>query len=453
MLLKILGVFGACVVGYLLTHVFGFIKKLLYIPNISKTIHFKDSAERSIIYHGVNICNYSKHSEDYLPWHKEEDYARLKAWGINLVRFTVFWDAIEPKRNECDFDYLKKVSEHVELLGRYGIDVILDIHQDVYSKKFNGNGFPLWAVLDEGKPFKAQKEWALGYLQPAVQATAKNFWRSADLKVRYQSVIRLLAEDVGKLPNVIGIDIFNEPFPYLPILFNFEKKYLSKFYKEALVLADACRYKKPLFFEPWMCASAGIPTYLDPELCKGNSVYFPHSYLPLAESRKNYGKFYKLITAIGCRIRAKEAQLFNSPLIYGEWGIAPNVKGYLNYAFDFIELAEKYQASWIWWSYDKIQHSGNGLIDNTGKEQEIVRVLSHVYPQKIAGKNFQYSNSLGEFLLTYDNVGIVEPTVVYVPERLMHTVKSNCRYEVSGNLFMFYNDAVLKPEIHIIYKE
>ena len=56
--------------------------------------------------------------------------------------------------------------------------VLLDMHQDLYVPKFNGDGAPEWATYDDGLPVKQQNPWALTYLQPGVMRAFDNFWNN-----------------------------------------------------------------------------------------------------------------------------------------------------------------------------------------------------------------------------------------------------------------------------------
>ena len=38
------------------------------------------------------------------------------------------------------------------MLAAHGIFSLLDFHQDLYNEKFGGEGWPDWAVLDDGLP-------------------------------------------------------------------------------------------------------------------------------------------------------------------------------------------------------------------------------------------------------------------------------------------------------------
>ena len=45
----------------------------------------RDKENRIVVYHGLNLCNYSKTAPDRLPWQTKEDFARLLHEGV-IVR-------------------------------------------------------------------------------------------------------------------------------------------------------------------------------------------------------------------------------------------------------------------------------------------------------------------------------------------------------------------------------
>jgi len=444
MILKLLLIVVILVIGY-------FLKKLIDLvrPDVNKIYYFKDKQGRVTIYHGVNVCNYSKYSPDFLPWHKDEDYAKLKKWGFNLVRFLIYWEAVEPEKDKYNLDYLKQVAEHIKTIGKYGADVIIDVHQDVYSKKYTGEGFPAWAINDEGKPFKIQKPWGYNYLQPAVQTASKNFWNSTELKDSYIKMLGIVVANLGDIDNVIGIDIMNEPFPKLPRIIHFERNILTEFYSKAVATLALSGFKKYIYFEPWMCTSTGAPTFLNLHTTIGKAVYFPHCYPPFCEGAKKYRAIDKFFFMLGLRIQAKEAQLFKSPLIYGEFALPQIVDGYLQFVRDFITIGERYLTSWAWWAYEMDTYDDTAILDKDKNEKEILSVLSHVYPQKIAGTNPKYSNENDFFRLEYETIDTQDPTIVFVPERYSCSVSSNMLFTQDGTTWLFRNSGVKKAKIEI----
>jgi len=69
-----------------------------------------------------------------------------------------------------------------------------------------------------------------------------------------------LLERIDGLPNIIGVDIMNEPFP--GAILNFERKALSTFYDRLIAMRDEAGFHTTLFFEPVVFTSVGLGTRL-----------------------------------------------------------------------------------------------------------------------------------------------------------------------------------------------
>lgn len=377
-----------------------------------------DADGRIVIYHGVNVSNYSKHSEGRLPWHTREDFARLNEWGFNLVRYQVFWEAIEPRRGEYDQAYLDATIERINLLAELGIDVMVDLHQDLYAQRFTGNGFPEWTINDDGHPFTTRQPWSLNYAEPAVLASYKNFWSSDDLKNRYVLMIERLLERIDDLPNVLGLDVMNEPWPY-PLI-GFEQTTLSDLYASIQEMHDRRGFKTRICFEPVIYTSTGVASQLRFKPKRG-SVYCAHYYDPPCHEGLPYTAAARVTMRIGVETRVAEALAFGTPLMFNEFGISPLVEGYQDYLRDFLSLMDEHHLGWAYWSYDRQSHSSFGLLDADGRPIEgLLEPLVSVYPQRIAGRNPRWRRSAEEFELVYDPIATNAPTLIFIPEQLKH---------------------------------
>jgi len=178
---------------------------------------FVDAQGRQVLLHGMNVISKSK-SEGYLSWHRPEDFARMRAWGMNCVRLGVLWDGVEPEPGRFDEDYLDEVARRVAWAGEQGLYVVLDMHQDLFSVLF-GDGAPAWATLSEGQPHVPGGVWSDAYLSsPAVQAAFDRFWANAPapdgvgIQDHYAAAWRHVAERFAGNPHVVGYDLMNEPF-------------------------------------------------------------------------------------------------------------------------------------------------------------------------------------------------------------------------------------------------
>lgn len=441
-------------------------------PNKDKISYIKDQQGRIVIYHGLNVCNRAKTNPEYLPWQTQEDFAKLKGWGFNLVRFLVFWHGVEVVEGTYNNDYIQKIVTRLQWLRELRIDVIIDFHQDLYCKKFGGNGFPEWTANDDGIPFVHREPWSANYLEPAVQACYRNFWKNETLKTKYINMIEHVLKAVDTIENVIGFDVMNEPFPALPeglkfpkdvkfpfkellllpkvkkSLVEFEEVYLTGLYEQTLTMVKKNNFKVKVFFEPVIYTSAGVPSCLRfkaDERC----VYYPHYYDPICHEGKPYKAINKELMKLAINGKVKEAIKYNVPLAFGEWGIGYNVDGYLEYVIDFIGRLNSYGAGWTYYNYDR---GPFGILDPDGNLTKHMDKLVQVYPQRIAGSNPSYECGSNKFVLMYETINIKSPTIIFIPEHLkdVQIVINNKEYP-RAEYFTYMNDSSKKQVILITW--
>jgi endoglycosylceramidase len=77
----------------------------------------------------------------------EEDHALLADLGVNIYRLGAMWPGVEPNRGEYNSTYIAELNKIVAAAGEHGIYSILDMHQDVFSEKYCGEGVPGWAAI------------------------------------------------------------------------------------------------------------------------------------------------------------------------------------------------------------------------------------------------------------------------------------------------------------------
>jgi hypothetical protein len=219
---------------------------------------------------------------------------------------------------------------------------------------------------------------------------------------------------IDALPNIAGVDVMNEPFPGLNL--RFESKALSGFYDEVEAMWQRNSFKSRMFFEPMIYNSGGLPTRLT--FKPGTDCAFaPHYYDPFCHEGVGYGRFSKRWMRLWVRERVRDGQRFRTPVLYGEFGIAPTTAGYLEYLADFLDLCDKYHISWTYYSYDKASAESFGILDDAGNDNEHRGVLVRAYPQRIAGDDPVFEQTGPRFDLSYTANSSTAPTVVFVPPR------------------------------------
>ena len=189
-----------------------------------------DQQGRVVFFHGVNAVY--KHPPYELfpapgkPWDFTSADASLMArLGFNVVRLGMTWKGLEPgtarstippsvrpahrtipgQFNKAVLDtYLRRVKETVDLLGRFHIYTLLDMHQDVYNELFDGEGAPNWAVCTGGASnTEPPGRWSQNYGTAAAGAAFRHFWTNdvvGDLQGEYDRVWAAVASSFAAIP-------------------------------------------------------------------------------------------------------------------------------------------------------------------------------------------------------------------------------------------------------------
>ncbi|HOX37226.1 MAG TPA: cellulase family glycosylhydrolase [Candidatus Brocadiia bacterium] len=177
-----------------------------------------DGDGRDLILRGINVSGSSK-APPFLPWAKKEDVQLLRKWGFNHVRYLIVWEAVEPQPGVYDDAYLDQVAERLAWCREAGLKVVLDMHQDLYARKYGGDGAPEWACLEDGlpNPTLSTDMWFVNYLKPVVNRCFDNFWANkpgpggVGLQDRYAAMWQHVARRFRDDTNIVGYDLMNEP--------------------------------------------------------------------------------------------------------------------------------------------------------------------------------------------------------------------------------------------------
>lgn len=389
---------------------------------------FQDRFGRQLILHGLNSGEKNPAVD---PWFQESDVAREDtSFGFNFVRYLVLWDGIEPQKDVYDESYLDRIEQRVNWYTSRGMHVMLDMHQDIYSIVFGGDGAPAWAVHSNGHTINNTNTtgvWFLKNLDPAVIAALGNFWNYTtykELQDHYILAWKKVLERFKNNPNVIGYDIMNEPYGGDPIkaLGDFEKNTLNKFYSKIIPEMRSVESNKYLFFEPQsLFVNFGVTSNL-PKINDTRAVqhlgYAPHLYPFFVEATTGpYDATAKQNTKDCFNSRTKEMQRQNCPMIIGETGLSPNTVGFDNYLDDVMNYLDSMQGGISYWFNS---HGGWAPLNADGSESPILPHLMRTYPKATAGKitKFRFDVNTKIFTMTFvTNTAITEPTEIFVPNR------------------------------------
>jgi endoglycosylceramidase len=271
----------------------------------------------------------------------QNDLAQMRGMGFNFIRLPVNWSQLEPTPGTYNTTYIDRVAQVVRWAGEQGIYVLIDMHEDNYSRFTpetapfslppllapvqesggHADGAPPWAVMADGAP-------ALGVdgqaeLNSYVEAAFTNFWINAvpknssgqmlpqgaapgpGLQDHYIGALAALAKRFKNDSTVVGYDVMNEPLPGLVAVPGvFDQGYLFPFYRRVIdaiagtadgvpctpgaTYVAACGYRslgiddsRHLFFVEPMAARNLTDVALGlslPFTDDPNIVYEPHAY-------------------------------------------------------------------------------------------------------------------------------------------------------------------------------
>jgi endoglycosylceramidase len=401
---------------------------LLFSYSFAQTpIDIKDQYGRTLILHGQNTGGGAKWSPGHQPWIAESDIDReQKDWGMNCVRYLIFWGAIEPEKDQYDTAYLQQVKKRVEWYTGRHMYVFFDMHQDVYGYGVGDNGAPVWA----GSPTRIKNlipdkwPWWMQNMEPKVVNSFVQFFKYKKRKELQQHYISAWLKVVNLFkgnPYVLGYDLMNEPHggKILKTLFgNFEGKWLNNFYSRlipAIRSVDTSRY---IFFEP---RSFGVNFGMKSHLHQVHDsivhklVYAPHLYMTFVDVGKEYKTRDKRDLAKWFEHRGHEVAMHRSALLIGEYGLSPHKKDFDKYLHDIFAEANKRHASWTYWASDP---GGWGPLDKDRKPTPILQEMVQVYPQATAGTlvSYTYDQDKRSFDMIYiSGATATLPTAIAIP--------------------------------------
>src|SRR2546430_14020101 len=98
---------------------------------------------------GVCLSVCSTERKPFAGWLKPDPADHLVRRGFAHVRFLLTWEAIEPQDGVFDDAYLATVRQELDWLAARGIRAIVDMHEDQFSRRFGGDGFPEWVLAPD----------------------------------------------------------------------------------------------------------------------------------------------------------------------------------------------------------------------------------------------------------------------------------------------------------------
>ncbi len=344
----------------------------------------------------------------------EKDFQEIAAQGFDVVRLNLSWSALEPARGHFDGAYLGHISQAVGWAKRYGVYVVLDMHQDGWWKgattpgtacrpgtdpMWGYDGAPDWATLTDGAP---RCQFTGRDISPAGDRAFENFYFDTQgVQTALVDTWSRLAHLFRDQPAVAGYDLLNEPgfgetAPVTTSLL------LGRFYDRAITAIRSAGSHQIVFVEPSILWSGlGFDSGPTPGFTSDRNIVFsPHLYAESITMDRSLG----LPPIVGMDrqfvLAQRVADEYGAPLWsgeYGYWGDQKDVDARLARYAAAEDAKGLGSAYWVWKQacgdpQNGIGPTGNGLFPQdctTGGDApprtDLLAVLGRAYPRSAPG--------------------------------------------------------------------
>ncbi|ETR72081.1 MAG: hypothetical protein OMM_01981 [Candidatus Magnetoglobus multicellularis str. Araruama] len=410
-----------------------------------------DSHKREIILRGVNAriegifdvtFDDGRPPLEPIPPFDADDIEAMKKIGFNFLRLPINWSGIEPSPNTYSPDYINAIDTVVDLCEKAGVYVLLDMHQDAYSKEIGEDGAPLWAVLPSpSNPYTG----SAGHLDDLVslrtseqvQKAFVSFWNNRIVNLTGKGLqdhfIGAMCHVMSAFKNnsaVLGMEVFNEPWLLHTELTESDISKLHAFYVSAFSELKNVAPDKLVFFEPDVSknypSADGRPAYsaIIPEpipWATDGTVYAPHLYINNFIATGNPDPadpeiFSNVMNSIF------EARAFNTPLMIGEFGFNhrdPDYAATMDVVMNMADQFVFHTAQWVWkensqdaWGFYDYDDNNTPVLRDS-----VARDTARAYPQAISGRiqSIRCNRSTQELTVYFTYTDTGQSHILFVP--------------------------------------
>jgi len=379
------------------------------------------------------------------------------------------WPGVEPRLGEIDTKYLEEMARLSTELSRRGVYTVVDLHQDIGSRRFCGEGFPEHyvdalaqdpesafarsAAFPKPLPYPApnatvpaldyclRHNFGFYYLAAQVGAMWSELYRAnSSMHEGFVGYWRAVSQHFTARPHVLGYELINEPNGVclggglascldLPIGSSVEAKKLTPLYQAAAAAIREVDATTPIFFEPVVLPK--VTDKIFPVLPLGNDTQQVFAYHVYCQPGDGEGPG----PAALCRA---SQDLFT----HGYFGFLrrhPGVAGFmtefgavggspeeLKHLQRLLGLADGQFQSWAYWMLKKYgdfttADAAESLYEADGTlNVPKLKTLSRTYAPAIAGtpKKMAFDPDTGKFTLAFIATVTDAPTVIYMNEAL-----------------------------------
>jgi len=334
----------------------------------------------------------------------------------------------------------------VSAFAKRGVYVFVDAHQDLFSRRFCGDGFPDWTLPEKYRTRRQHadcKNWGLVDFTYPLSSTLDRFWENKDgAQDSYVAFFKMLAGRYKDEPGVIGFEPINEPFPGLKARMSISHWYGSQLfplYEKVGQAVQSVDSRFLIFADIFPLENPVLWSTKRPRPNIKNLAFAPHYY--------DFGTYGKMLGSAfenkfmqkSLRRHQSQAKKWDTPILIGEWGISPLYPGASGYITSLNSVYDELKISHTFWEASMsptIWNMENTSVFNPdGSVREKALALDRPYPRAVAGtiKSFSFDPGKKQFEMVWtEDPKISAPTEIHLPERIFKS-SPNFKLEPSGN--------------------
>lgn len=325
-----------------------------------------------------------------IPEFSMDDAQAMVRYGFNVLRLPINWSGMEPHEGEFSQAYFDKLDEVIDLASEAGLYVLLDFHQDAWSKEIGEDGAPLWAIVPPPEELLEGplEDLAERRVSEQVLHAFEGFFENREgIQDRFLPVWKRVIERYAERPEVIGFQPMNEP---LVSHFDLSQGLLHDFYKKLVQPMRELDARHALWMEPGVIRNyVNSAPLLDEPFPDSNIVYCPHIY-PSGVTASTYEQ-WKVWLVENYSNMKEEAHSWGGALVVGEWGTHPDSPEAEGYIRAQQEAAEELSSGQIYWLWKEDSQGSWGFYDFDPASQSwvlrenAVRLFAKPYAQAVPG--------------------------------------------------------------------
>jgi endoglycosylceramidase len=361
-----------------------------------------------------------------IPTFDAGDVERMRGFGFDVLRLPINWSGLEPTRGAYSKAYLDRIAAVVAACTKRDVLVLLDFHQDAFSKEIGQDGAPRW-VLDlllgpNGYPYLGGPltDLTSRRLAPSTLAAFTKFFDDDEgVQELYAQAVTRVARRFRRSRGVVGYEIMNEPL-FAPSA-DGEAKLLA-FHTRVAKAIRTVDARHLVMFEPNSVRNifntAPIPAAPFPD---ARAVYAPHVYTYVFDFKTFTGDTTALVASM--HAAAAEAAAWGTPLFVGEYGIDPNDPLANQWITASLDLQDEVRAHSTFWLWEEISEGRWGLFEGESSDPGGERVarttaLSRAYARAVPGRvlEHRFDATANTLLLRWQARGH-GPLELFVPPR------------------------------------